>query len=309
MKQKVLVLGATGFLGRNIAKRLAEHPGYDVTCVVHEKLPWRHINVKWLHADLCDPENVDAVMQDKDIVIQAAAVTSGCQDTFGKPWIHVTDNAVMNAYIFRSAFEHKVKQVVYFSCSTMYSGGHVNEMAEVFPHPRYFGMVNTKLYNEKMCAFYAGLGETKFTVIRGSNFYGPYDKFDLERTHVFGATMTKVAQADKDIIVWGNGTEARDLLYIDDLVSFVQCAIERQKNSYELFNCGSGTATPINELVAKIIEASGKKINITYDTSKPTIDMSVSLDCSYAQEQIGWHPITMLEQGIHKTWKWFQENK
>ena len=56
----------------------------------------------------------------------------------------------------------------------------------------YFGAGHTKVYLEKMCEFYARFGKTKHTVIRHSNIYGPYDKFDLEKSHVFGATVAKI---------------------------------------------------------------------------------------------------------------------
>ena len=62
------------------------------------------------------------------------------------------------------------------------------------------------------CNFYSSLGITKYTVIRHSNIYGPYDKFDLEKSHFMGATITKVLTA-KNIEVWGEGKESRDFVY------------------------------------------------------------------------------------------------
>ena len=60
---------------------------------------------------------------------------------------------------------------------------------------KYFGVGNTKLYIEKMCEFYSSISDIKFTIIRHSNIYGPFDKFDLEKSHFFGATITKVLTA------------------------------------------------------------------------------------------------------------------
>ena len=59
--------------------------------------------------------------------------------------------------------------------------------------PQYFGVAWMKLYVEKQCEFYSRLGRTKYTVVRHSNIYGPYDKYDLEKSHVFGATLTRKA--------------------------------------------------------------------------------------------------------------------
>ena len=67
-------------------------------------------------------------------------------------------------------------------------------------------------------------------VIRHSNIYGPYDKYDLDKSHVFGATITKVmTNKNNRIEVWGKGTERRDFLYVDDLVDFISLAIKKQK--------------------------------------------------------------------------------
>jgi nucleoside-diphosphate-sugar epimerase len=175
-------------------------------------------------------------------------------------------------------------------------------------HPRYFGVGNTKLYLEKMCEFYAGISDTKFTTIRHSNIYGAHDKFDLERSHVFGATVTKVMTAKDKITVWGTGEEERDLLYADDLVTFVECAIAKQPEKYRLYNCGYGQAIPIKDLVNKIVAASGKKLAIEHDLSQPTIKTSLFLDCSLAERELGWKVETDLDTGIKKTLAWWEEN-
>ena len=299
MKQKVLICGATGFLGRNIRDWLLASGKYEVYGVCLTRAPYDEGD--WYQRDLRNPMDLDGI----DIVIQAAGVTSGCGDTFSQPWLHVTDNAVMNSYIMRAAFQAKVKHVVYFSCSTMYRGGHCSEKTPIDYHPRYLGMVSTKLYIEKVCEFFAGQGQTKFTVIRGSNFFGPHDKYSLERAHVFGATVTKVMQATDKVQVWGDGKEGRDLLYVDDLVDFVAAALIRQKKNFGLYNVGAGYSTPIGEVVQKIIKASGKNLYIDFDTSKPSIPVSVSLDCRLAKEELGWEPKTTMESGIKQTLDWY----
>ena len=264
-KKKVLICGGTGFIGRNIAERFANNPEYQVFATYFTRKPWEHANIEWYNVDLCRPEMADSLIQGMDIVVQAAAVTSGCKDTFERPWLHVTDNAVMNSYIFRSAMLHKVKHVIWFSCSTMYGGGFCSEETPINPNPKYLGMVSTKLYLEKMAEFYAGVGETKFTAIRGSNFYGPYDKYALDRAHVFGATVTKVMQATDRIDVWGDGSEARDICYVSDLVDFVECAIAKQENKFGLYNCGYGQSLSIGNIVSEIIKSSGKELKINFD--------------------------------------------
>ena len=129
-----------------------------------------------------------------------------------------------------------------------------------------------KVYVEKLAEFYSRLNRNKYTLIRHSNIYGPYDKFDLDKSHVFGATVNKVINAkSNNIIVWGKGSEGRDLLYIDDLISFVELAIKNQKSKFGLYNVGYGKIISINNLVKKIINILSKKLKIINDLTKKAL--------------------------------------
>lgn len=312
-KKKILICGATGFIGRNMTEQLSKMDEYEVHAVRFQRPEYACKNVIWHQADLRRPEDVERVVKGMDIIIQAAATTSGSKDIVTRPYIHVTDNAIMNSYLFRSAFEHKIKHVLFFSCTVMYQSSDLALKETDFNannplHPRYFGVGNTKLYIEKMCEFYAGISETKFTAIRHSNIYGSHDKYDLERSHVFGATITKVMQAADKITVWGTGDEERDLLYVDDLVNFVDLAIQNQPEKYRLYNCGYGKAIAIKELVKKIVAHSGKKLTIEHDLSQPTIKTSLFLDCNLAKKELGWEVKTDLDSGIKQTLAWWKQH-
>lgn len=313
MKTKVLICGATGFIGRNMTEQLSKRSDLDVHAVRFNRPEYHCDNVTWHQADLRNQADIDRVIQGVDIIIQAAATTSGSKDIVTRPYIHVTDNAVMNSLLFRSAFEQKVKHVVFFSCTVMYPSSDKALKESDFDankalHPRYFGVGNTKLYIEKMCEFYAGICDTKFTAIRHSNIYGAHDKFDLERSHVFGATITKVMTAQDKISVWGTGEEERDLLHVDDLVRFVELAIAKQPEKYRLYNCGLGQAIAIRDLVRKIVDYSGKNLKIEHDLSQPTIKTSLFLDCALAKSELGWTPQVSLDDGIKSTLAWWKDN-
>ena len=310
---RVVVCGATGFIGRNMAEHFASQPQkYQVTGISHRRSPFQHPGVAWRHADLTDQAQADAAIADADIVIQAAATTSGAGDAFARPQIHIADNAVMNSHLLRAAFERKVKQFIFFSCSVMYPSSPKPVAEDDFDanraiEPKYFGPAWTKLYIERMMEFYSRIGSTRFTIVRHSNIFGPYDKFDLERSHVFGATVTKVMTArDGRIVVWGEGTEARDVLHVSDLVSFVQAAIDRQSVPCRIYNVGSGKAVAVRELVAAIVAASGRPLRIEHDLAKPTIKTSVSLDCSRAGAELEWRPRMSLDEGIRHTLDWYR---
>ncbi|MEW6557329.1 MAG: NAD-dependent epimerase/dehydratase family protein [Elusimicrobiota bacterium] len=315
MKKKILVCGSTGFIGRNIAEALAENEGFEVYGTYLKSEPLKNSKIKMIKADLTDKNDVEKVIKGMDIIIQAAATTSGAKDIINKPYYHVTDNTIMNALIFRSTYEHKISHLIFFSCTVMYQSSNVPVKETDFDankeiYPSYFGGAWMKVYNEKMCEFYSRISDTKFTVIRHSNIYGPYDKYDLEKSHVFGATVTKVmtAKEDEKIVVWGEGTEERDLLHVSDLVDFVKLAIYKQKNKFELFNVGYGSSISISNLVKKIIKYSNKNVSIEYDLTKPTIKTKLCLNTSKAKEKLGWIPKVSLDEGIKKTIQWYKNN-
>jgi len=313
---KVLVCGATGFIGRNIAEYFADKDNYEVFGTYYSSKPSDYHNIKMIKVDLTDKDMIDKVINGMDIIIQAAATTSGAKEIVNKPYYHVTDNAVMNSLIFRSAFEHNIKHVIFFSCSVMYQSSDVplkendfDANAEIFPS--YFGVGWTKVYIEKMCEFYSRISNTKYTAIRHSNIYGPYDKYDLERSHVFGATVTKIMTANEkdEIVVWGDGKEARDLIYISDLVDFVELAILKQKSAFQLYNVGSGETISVRDLVQKIITFSGKDISIRHDLSKPTLKTKLCLDTTKANKEFKWQAKIALNEGIKKTLDWYKTSR
>jgi GDP-L-fucose synthase len=313
--KNILICGATGFIGRNLLDYYYNQGNYNIRAT-HFKRPIveGYDKVEWVNCDLRDPNQVKKVIEGVDIILQFAATTTGAKDIVSKPYIHVTDNAVMNSLLLREAFEQDIKHFVFPSCTIMYQKSEVaikesdfNPSEEI--QSFYFGAGYTKVYLEKMCEFYSRLGKTKHTVIRHSNMYGPYDKYDLEKSHVFGATITKVMTSeDGKVNVWGIGEEKRDLLYVSDLVDFIDLALNKQTTPYELFNVGIGEGIRIKDLISKIIHYSGRDLEIVHDLSKPSLPTSLFLDCSRAEELLDWKPKHTLDNGIIKTLNWYKDN-
>ncbi len=313
-RRRVLICGATGFIGRNLVEALQRRHDIEVHAVRFTRPAYSLPGVTWHQADLRDAESVAKLLAGMDVVVQAAATTSGVRDIVAMPYIHVTDNAVMNSLLLRACHSARVSHFVFFSCSVMYQPRdrpwreeEWDEAAAI--HPNYFAIGWTKIYIEKMCRFFSGLGVTRHTVIRHTNVYGPHDKFDLERSHVFGATVTKAMTSRTGAIsVWGTGEEARDLIYVDDLVRFVELAIDRQTSPYELLHAGAGDTIRIKDLVAKIVAASRRDLRIEHDPAGPSIKTSFALDSTRAAKVLGWQRQVSLDEGIARTVQWWRDN-
>ena len=128
MKQKMLLCGATGFIGRNMLDSFVQNDNFDIRATWYKKAnPTELYNgqVEWVHANLTKVEDVKNVVDGVDIILQYAAVTTGVKDVINRPHIHVTDNAVMNSLLLREAFEQKVKHFIFPSCTVMYQSSDV----------------------------------------------------------------------------------------------------------------------------------------------------------------------------------------
>jgi GDP-L-fucose synthase len=313
--KKILILGASGFIGKNLILYLSKYKEFRCIGVYRKNFPKELNKTKLIKCDLTVKTQVDKLFKKikPDIVINAAATTSGAKDIISKPYIHVNDNAIINSMITRSSFEANVKHLIIFSCTVMYRSSSKKLKEKDFDanaemYPNYFGAGWMKVFVEKMSEFYSRISDTKYTLIRHSNVYGQYDKFDLEKSHVFGASITKVILAKKEVVVWGAGNESRDLIHIDDLMRFVLCAIKRQKNKFGLYNVGLSKNIKIKDLVKKIIKYSRKSLKIKYDLKKITLANNVKLDISKAKKELGWEPKIDINEGIVKTLRWYNNN-
>ena len=317
IKKRLLVLGATGFMGTNIIEHFAPRTNYEVHAVgLKRTLPAKAGVINHV-VDLTVREQVVALFggTNFDVVIQAAANTSGSKDILERPYLHVTDNVVMNSLILQACHDFNVGHFLFLSCGVMYNPDRSPVTEEDFSldegiFKNYFGVGWTKVYIEKMCEFFSALGRTKHTAIRHSNTYGPHDKYDLEKSHMFGATVTKVMTAvdGDEIVVWGDGSTERDLLYVTDVVDFIEKTIDGQIKMYELYNVGYGESFSVRDVVKKIIKHSGKRLNVVYDLDKPSINTRLALNSDKAFKDLDWLPKYSLDSGIKRTLSWYNEN-
>ena len=312
----MLICGADGFIGRSALEHFKDR--YDITATLFNiEKPRTGVveGVTYVSVDLRDEQQVIDLFDSKayDVVLQAAATTTGAKDVVERPYVHVTDNTVMNAWIFREAMRTGVGHLLFPSCTVMYQPkDHPQSEDDWSPldeiYPAYFGVGNMKVFNEKMCDFYSRIGKTKFTAFRHSNVYGPRDKFDLDKCHVVPAFVNKVTNAEGVLEIWGEGKASRDIIYIDDLVDFIDKCIQNQSSKYELYNCGAGKAYPILELAKVIMNINNKTLDFKFDLTKPDIPTTVILNCEKAKRQLGWEPKTTVEDGLRKTCEWYKQN-
>ena len=98
-KKNILILGGTGFIGRNLVEELSKNKNFRVFASYHKRKKFNCKNVTWLKANLKNKKKIDSILKNKEIIIQAAAVTTSSKDVINRPYIHVTDNIIINTFI------------------------------------------------------------------------------------------------------------------------------------------------------------------------------------------------------------------
>ena len=113
-------------------------------------------------------------------------------------------------------------------------------------------------------------GTNKISIIKPVNIYGKFDNFNLETSTLIPSLIRKVAEAKDSVEIWGDGSAARDIIHARDVARSAIFAVKNQIT--EPLNVGNGKTYTIKNVIQTLIKASGKKLKITHDLSKPTGD-------------------------------------
>jgi len=149
----------------------------------------------------------------------------------------------------------------------------------------------------------------KCTVIRPANLFGPHDKYDFNKCHVTPATIRKVADRMDPIPVWGDGTELRDLLYVEDFVEALQVVMEKETEMYQVYNVGSNEVYSVNDVLDKMKHIVDYSAPTEYIQGKPSMIPTRRIDSNKIKENLGWESKTKLEDGLKLAYVWYMENK
>lgn len=315
-QSRALVTGGAGFIGANLIRRLLVE-GADVRASVHKKGPViRDRRIEYMRTDLTKAEDCRRAVKGADYVFMCAASTSGAAAIASTPLVHVTPNVVMNSRMLEASYLAGVKKFVWMSSSVGYppSGGRPVREEEFFegnPYDAYFASGWMKRYTEILCHMYSEKLENRMptVVLRPTNIYGPLDKFDLETSHVTAALIRKVAERQNPLIVWGDGRDVRDVIYIDDFIDAVLLATERV-SSYSPINVGYGKGHSVNDILYTLLGIEGYiDVRVVYDSSKPSMIPMRLVDTRKAEAVLGFRAKTALRDGLKKTLDWYKETR
>ena len=311
--KNILICGGSGFIGQNAVKYFSHHN--KIYCTYFKNKPKKNFkNVVWIKTNLLNKNSLKNLFKKfkYDYVIQSAAVTAGVKSMKSDPFMFISDNAIMNSLLIKQAVLNNVKHFIFLSCTVMYHSSQKKLSEKDLDlkkkiHPNYEGIAYTKLYIENICKFYSNNSNTKFTALRHSNIYGPYDKFNNPNGHFMSSMISKLYNSNNNVLeVWGDGSEKRDFLYIDDLLSGMALVFKKQKPSFEVFNISYGKSFSVNQIVNKLIKVSKIKKKLIFLKDKPTIKVNILVDSKKIIKKINWRNKNKIDEGINKTIRWYK---
>ena len=314
---KILITGGSGLVGQNLTARLIKEGYTNLRVNLHKRgVRTAYDGVEYSKYDLQTYEGCMNATKDVDVVFHAAASTSNAVDTVVDPLAHVTPNVAMNNFLIDSAWRNEVKHYVFISSNTVYPPKGDEPVVETDflfdePYPVYFPVGWMKRYAEVQCELYAKyLPRTmKCTVIRPANLFGPHDKYDFNKCHVTPATIRKVADKMDPIPVWGDGSELRDLLYIEDFVEALQVVMENETEMFQTYNVGSNTVYSVNKVLEIMRAIAEHEVPTEYIQGKPSMIPTRKIDSNKIKENLGWEAKTTIQNGLRLAYDWYLQHK
>lgn len=308
MHKRVVILGAGGFIGINLAHALAAED-YEVICFDRFQCShWPHMAKPIIGEFANLPPELLAVLDNATVYhlvssCRPSQVTEAAADEL------VADVAATLRYLEHTRTRN-IRWVFVSSGGTVYGPNVPCPTTEDAPTNPICSYGVVKLSLEKYFALYNKLHGTDYVVARVSNPYGPWQD-PLRGQGVIAALIYK-ALTGQTVEIWGDGENVRDYLFIDDAVRGL-IELAKHGKSGSIYNLSSGDGTTINELIKVLGHVLGVQLNTNYVTERITDVRKSILDNTRLRNLTGWQPKIRLEDGFKGTATWlshqYLENK
>lgn len=321
---KTVVTGGAGFIGSNLVRKLLDQGREVVIADDFSRGSIQNLLDLGIQTSDIGLGTVDRVIDLTDFQ-QALKVTQGAETVFhlaarigSIDYLHGSDtnelealqsNLLIDANVFRASLKSNVRKLVYASSVAVYPLNLQQSPNVTFSEDAldYFdpdgGYGWAKLMGEIQLGW---LSHINVGIARIFNVYGENEDL-VKAVHVIPALFLKANRYHKEeFIVWGNGQQSRDFLYVADCVDALLQVEKRASSPPIIINIGSGKPVSIATIAEKVIGLSGKDIKVGYDPTKPVGPLSRAADITKARTVLGWRPKVGLDEGLTRTYRWIQ---
>jgi len=317
--KKVLVVGAGGFIGGHLVRKILDNGNEVVASDIKPKEYWFQDfdNAENYYAtDMKDISNCRKVTQGVDYVFNMACNMGG-MGFIENNKAECMQSVLINTNLLIACKENKVQRYFFSSSACAYNKDKQQDVfidglkeEDAYPANPEDGYGWEKLFSERMCRHFQEDYGLEVRIARYHNIYGPYGTYDGGREKAPAALCRKVIEAkknNKDIIdVWGDGEQTRTFLYIDECVEGTLRLFESDYS--EPVNIGSDEQVSINQMIGIIEEISGGlKFKKNYQLDKPKGVRGRSSNNDLVKKVLNWSYQMSLKEGLTKTFKWIYE--
>ena len=305
--RKVCVTGGAGFIGSYLTEMLVAD-GAEVTVADNlqrgalDRIASVKDSIRLLAGDLGSQEGADAATKGQEVVLNLAAKVTGIE--YNR--FHHLDMYNANMRIISSVTDAAVRNGVgrFLAVSTACIYPHdasiptpETEGDRGTPEPTNEGYGWAKRMAERLGAYADAESAMSVAVCRPFNAYGARDHWDEGSSHVIPALIKRVLDVEDPLVVWGSGNQTRAFLHARDAAKGMKLITEKATTA-EPINIGHDDEVSIRRLTEMILEATGRKPEVVFDTSRPDGYPRRGADASRLREVTGWVPDTPLAQGI-----------
>ncbi len=301
---RVLITGGCGFVGVNLVALLNTKPGVHVRAFDNESLGKRDhldgLECEFVHGDIRDPAALREAMSDVDQVVHLAADTRVIE-SIGNPRYNFEVNVGGTLNILECMREAGLTRLINASTGGAIIGevqGPVHEGLVPAPMSPYGA---SKLAVEGYCSAYSASYGVRSLSLRFSNLFGPRS---FHKGSVVAAFLKQVL-AGKPLHVYGDGTQIRDYVYVEDVCDGIWRGL--QSDHIGAIQLGSGRPVALNDLIAEMRDVvAPQPIDVVHHDFRVGEVHSTYCDVSLAREKLGFEPHTSLASGLRTTWDWFR---
>jgi UDP-glucose 4-epimerase len=304
---RILVTGGAGFIGSTLADRLialgAEVAVFDnLSSGFREFVPAR---ARFYEGDLADPAAIDRCLADyRPELVSHHAAQIDVRKSVENPLHDARTNVLGGLALLQACTQHDVRKVVYASTGgAIYGEGRSLPAREDHPiHPESpYGVSKHTL--EHYLYFWKLVHRLDFTVLRYPNVYGPRQNPHGEAG--VNAIFIGLMLEGKAPHIFGDGSQLRDYLYVDDVVEANVAALSR--GSGEVMNLGTAVGVSVNDIVRELNAVLGTRLDPVYEPARPGEIQRIYLDASRAREVLAWEPRVSFHEGLRRTVEWFRQ--